>query len=425
MDLTVEGKVYLNGNLNNCCIGIKDGKISKIKKILKSENHKYYRNSIIIPTGVDIHVHFRDPGMTHKEDFSTGSKSAAFGGISCVLDMPNTIPQTTTVKDIKEKIKIAGKKSYIDFGIYSGITNNNIDKIPEIKKYCNGFKIYLGKSTNSMNLDNQNLNQLKKIDFNNKPILIHAEDEECLNSNKLKEKNLVDHIKSRPPECERKAINEIINKLYDNNLKIHICHISSYEGINLIKKFKNVTCGVTPHHLFLNIENKQKNQSFFKTNPPIRQNCEREYLLKSLQNNNIDVIESDHAPHTFDEKNIDFDKAPSGVPSVETMLPIFLYLTYKGKISLNKIIKLFCEKPSEILNIPKGKIEIGRDADLLIVDLKKISKIKNDKLHYKCGWSPFENFQAIFPKHVFIRGEHLIKDGEIILNNGFGNFIGG
>ncbi|GAG40449.1 unnamed protein product, partial [marine sediment metagenome] len=111
--------------------------------------------------------------------------------------------------------------------------------------------------------------------------------------------------------------------------------------------------------------------------------------------------------------------------SVETMLPIFLYLTYKGKISLNKIIELFSEKPSEILNIPKGKIEIGRDADLLIVDLKKISKIKNDKLHYKCGWSPFENFQAIFPKHVFIRGEHLIKDGEIILNNGFGNFIGG
>ena len=341
------------------------------------------------------------------------------------LDMPNTIPQTTTVKDIKEKIKIAGKKSYVDFGIYSGITNNNIDKIPEIKKYCNGFKLYMGKSTNSMNFDNHNLESLKKIDFNNKPILIHAEDKECLDDNESIEKNLIDHMNSRPPECEKKAINDVINKLYGNNLKIHICHISSYEGINLIKNFKDITCGVTPHHLLLNIENIRKNQNFFKTNPPIRQNCVREYLFKSIQNNIIDIIESDHAPHTFNEKNIDFDMAPSGIPNVETMLPIFLYLTYKGKISLNKIVELFSEKPSEILNIPKGKIEIGRDADLLIIDLKNTCKIKKDNLHYKCEWSPFENFRAIFPKHVFIRGEHLIRDGEIILNKGFGNFIGG
>ncbi|MCK5301307.1 MAG: amidohydrolase family protein, partial [Thermoplasmatales archaeon] len=129
MDLSVEGKVYLNGSLNNCCIGIEDGKISKIKKILKSENHHYFGNNLIIPAGIDIHVHFRDPGMTHKEDFSTGSKSAAFGGISCVLDMPNTIPQTTSVQNLKEKIRMAGKKSYVDFGIYSGITNNNLNRI--------------------------------------------------------------------------------------------------------------------------------------------------------------------------------------------------------------------------------------------------------------------------------------------------------
>jgi dihydroorotase len=424
MDLSVEGKVYLNGSLNNCCIGIEDGKISKIKKILKSENHHYFGNNLIIPAGIDIHVHFRDPGMTHKEDFSTGSKSAAFGGISCVLDMPNTIPQTTSVQNLKEKIRMAGKKSYVDFGIYSGITNNNLNRISEIKKYCNGFKLYMGGSTNSMNFDNQNLKLLQNINFDNKPILIHAEDKECLDNNKFKEKNLMDHIRSRSSECEKKAIYDIIENLKGNNLKIHICHISSSEGINLLKKFRNITCGVTPHHLFLNVENQKKNQSFFKTNPPIRQNFEREYLFKCLQNNVIDVIESDHAPHTFNEKSIEFNEAPSGIPGVETMIPIFLYLVHKGKLSINKIVKLFCEKPSEILDIPKGKIEIGRDADLMVVDLKKTCKINQDELHYKCGWSPFENFQAVFPKHVFIRGKHLISEGDLILNKGFGKYIG-
>jgi dihydroorotase len=424
MDLTVEGKVYLNGNLNNCCIGIEDGKITKIKKILKSENHKYFGKNLIIPAGIDAHVHFRDPGMTHKEDFSTGSKSAAFGGISCVFDMPNTIPQTTTVENLKDKIRMAERKSYVDFGLYSGITNNNINELSELEKYCNGFKLYLGGSTNSMAFDNENLKLLKDLNFNDKPILIHAEDKECLDDNRIIEKNLVDHIKSRPYQCEKKALNDIIKTFNENNLKIHICHISSSVGINLLKS-RDITCGVTPHHLFLDIENKKRNQSFFKTNPPIRQNFERDYLFKCLQNKNIDIIESDHAPHTIDEKNIEFDNSPSGVPGVETMIPLFLFLANKGILSINRIVEIFCEKPSEILNIPKGKIEIGRDADLMIVDLKKTCKIKEERLHYKCGWTPFENFYAVFPKDVFIRGEHLIRDSEIIVNKGFGNFIGG
>jgi dihydroorotase len=425
MDLTIEGKVYYNGTLNNCCIGIENGKITDIKKILKSDDHYNFNSKLIIPAGIDIHVHFRDPGMTHKEDFSTGSKSAAFGGISCVFDMPNTIPQTDSIQNIKEKIRIAEKKSYIDFGVYSSITNSNINKISEIKKYCNGFKIYLGESTNSINFDTKNLSLLKNIDFADKPILVHAEDKECIDSNKIKEKNLLDHIKSRPSICEKRAIKNIISNLHLSKLKIHICHISSYDGIQLLKKYNNITCGTTSHHLFLDIENKKKYQSFFKTNPPIRNKFEREHLFKCIQNNSIDIIESDHAPHTYNEKNVDFDNAPSGVPGVETMMPIFLFLVNEGRLSINRMVKLLCEKPSEILNIPKGKIEIGKDADLIIVDLKRISKIHQDKLHYKCGWSPYENFKAIFPKHVFIRGQHIIRDYEMMLNKGFGNFIGG
>jgi dihydroorotase len=363
--------------------------------------------------------------MTHKEDFSTGSKSAAFGGISCVFDMPNTLPQTDSIQNIKDKIRIAEKKSYVDFGIYSGITNNNINNISEIKKYCNGFKIYLGGSTNSITLDNENLPSLKIMNFDDKPILIHAEDKDCIENYKFKEKNLMDHIRSRPSICEKNAIDNILKYLYRSNLKIHICHISSYEGIKLLENTKNISCGVTPHHLFLNIENKTKNQSFFKTNPPIRQNFEREHLFKYVQNKSIDVIESDHAPHTFDEKNVDFENAPSGIPGVETMMPMFLYLVSEGRLSINRLVELFCEKPSELMNLSKGRIEIGKDADLIIIDLKQVNKINQKQLHYKCNWNPYGNFKAIFPKNVFIRGEQLIKDYEMILNKGFGNFIGG
>ena len=141
MDLTVEGKIYNNGIFQNCCLGIKKGKIVAIKKILKGDCHIDFKNKLIIPSGIDIHVHFRDPGQIHKEDFSTGSKAAAFGGITCVFDMPNTIPQTTTQQNLTEKIYLAEKKSYVDFGVYAGISNNNMDKINELSKTCNGFVV--------------------------------------------------------------------------------------------------------------------------------------------------------------------------------------------------------------------------------------------------------------------------------------------
>ncbi len=425
MDLTIEGRVYLNGNLTNCCIGIEKGKISKISKILKSENHMNFGNNLIIPAGIDIHVHFRDPGMTHKGDFLTESISAAFGGISCVFDMPNTIPQTSTVKNLKDKIRIAEEKAFVDFGLYSAITNDNINNISEIIKYCNGFKLFMGESTNSMLLDKKNLSNLKNLNLANKPILVHAEDKECIDKNKFIERNLIDHIKSRPSDCEKKAIIDLMYYLRDSNFKIHICHVSSSDGVKTINKFNNITCGVTPHHLFLNIENQKSNQTFLKTNPPIRRRIEREYLFKCIQNNIINVIESDHAPHTYDEKNMDFNEAPSGIPGVETMMPIFLFLAQKGRLSINKIVELLCEKPAELLNIPKGKIEVGRDADFIVVDLKKIVKIHQEELHYKCGWTPFENFQAVFPKHLFIRGKNLIKDNVLISKKGFGTFVGG
>ena len=165
-------------------------------------------------------------------------------------------------------------------------------------------------------------------------------------------------------------------------------------------------------------------QTFYKVNPPLRSSFDKESLFNAARNGIIDVIDSDHAPHTKEEKDTEFDEAPSGLPGVETMFPLFLYLAKKEKISFQRVISLLCRRPAEILDIPKGKIEIGTDADIIIVDLKDETKIKADGLHSKCGWTPFEDWPAIFPSHVFTRGEKLIEDSSIQVKQGFGKFVG-
>ena len=426
MNLVIEGKTYINGSFQNYCIGIDDGKITAIKKILKGDTHLDFGNKLILPAGIDIHVHFREPGLIYKEDFSSGSVSGAFGGISCVFDMPNTIPQTTTLKEINNKINLASKKSFVDFGVYCGVTNNNIQDIETLATKCNGFKIYLGSSTNTLLFDKKNLKDaLQNISKTNKPVLFHAEDEELLLKNKKVENNLLDHIRARPSICEVNSIKDIFKESQKMNLKIHICHISSIEGLELLKnRPKTITCGLTPHHALISAEKNNFLQTYYKVNPPIRSSFDKESLFNAVKNGIIDIIESDHAPHTKEEKETIFNIAPSGMPGVETMLPLFLFFAKKEVIPFSKVISLLCEKPADLLNVPKGYIQIGKDADLIVVDIKKEAKIKSESLHSKCKWSAFEDWEAIFPTHVFIRGENVIEDNEIQVSQGFGRFVG-
>ena len=426
MDLIIEGKAYINKTFEKCCIGIEGGKISTIKKILKGDEHLDFSSKLILPSGIDLHVHFRDPGFAHKEDFQTGSLAAAFGGITCVFDMPNTRPQTISVDSILEKKRIAENKSFIDFGLYAAISNNNIKNIIELSKNCSGFKIFLGSSTNSLQLSEQNLKDaLQKVSQSNKIALIHAENEQCLKKYKAIEHNLKEHLKCRPSKCEETSIRNVLSICKDVPSKTHICHLSSCEGFEILKtRPKNVSVGVTPPHLFFDINNIKANQSFYKVNPPIRSNYDRETLWYGVKNGFIDVSESDHAPHTIEEKEVDFNRAPSGLPSVETMFPLFLAEVKKEKLSFDRLISLMCEKPAELMGIPKGKIEVGRDADLIVIDFKEMRTIKADKLHSKCGWTPFEGMNAIFPSYVFVRGEKLIEEHELQARQGFGKYIG-
>jgi dihydroorotase len=424
-ELVIQGKAFLKERFETCCIGIDDGRITSIKKILTGDRIKRFSKQLILPGGIDLHVHFRDPGMLKKETFETGSKAAAFGGVSCVFDMPNTHPPTTTLQNLKDKITHAQKKSFVDFGIYAGITSKNIPDLTSFLPFCSGYKMFLGDSTEAFAVSLDLLPQIfETLKQSTKPILFHAEDNNCLKKHKDKERNLLDHHLCRPPNCEAESIQHILSISKGLSNPIHICHLSTLEGLALLKeKPESVTCGATPHHLLLSLKKVKTPESWYKVNPPIRPIEHSQALFQVLNQGFIDVIESDHAPHTLDEKQQNFDDAPSGIPGVETMIPLFLYLAKKQQISFPTLMNLCSRNPANIIGVPKGSITLDYDADFMVVDLRDEQRISPDLLHSEAAWSPFEDTKAIFPIHVFIRGRQVINDKELSESPGVGSHV--
>jgi dihydroorotase len=427
MDLVIEGKVLFQGTFQQCCIGITDGKIQAIKKILKGDSHQSFGTCCILPAGVDMHVHFRDPGMTQKETFASGSKAAAFGGLSCVCDMPNTIPPTTTLQALSDKIAHANETSYIDFGVYAGVTETNLSLMKELGIQACGFKVFLGSTTQALVVRPQFLKEILSMAQSvHKLVLVHAEDEMCLKQHQRSEQNLADHLCARPASCEIKAIQNVVNADRAVQTPVHICHLSSIEGFELLHNRPSyVSCGVTPHHALLEATHATLADTCLKVNPPIRTDFDRTALFAAVSEGVVDVLESDHAPHTVDEKTTNFAQAPAGLPGVETLYPLFLYMAKKGAITFQQLTSLVCQKPAKLLHIPKGDIVVGNDADLIVVDMKVEHTVQADRIHSKCGWTPFEGWPALYPSHLFVRGEPLIADYELQSRQGFGHSIGG
>jgi len=424
-DYIVEGKIFLNNSFQQCCIGIENKKITSVKKILTGAKKKRFPKQVVLPAGIDIHVHFRDPGFLQKETFQTGSIAAAFGGIACVFDMPNTKPQTINKTNILSKVEQANRKSVIDFGIYAGISDENIAFIDDFSSLVPGFKVFLGSTTNSQIFSKKNLPRLfKKINGSSKPVLFHAEDSQCLMENKREESHLLDHHNARPCDCETKAVQSIL-KHSPFPCPVHICHVSSIDALNILLMEKDfVSYGSTPHHCILNIDNKPgPHQSLFKVNPPLRPIDHQTALFNALIEGKIPILESDHAPHTLMEKSGNFSDAPSGISGVETMFPLFLSLAYQQKISFSEVISMVCEKPAKLLNLSKGLIKEGYDADFVVVDVKNQKKISAEILHSKARHSPFEGFNALFPQHVYVRGQPVIEEGFLIAKPGNGEHV--
>src|SRR3989338_8396064 len=385
--------------LKNCRILVKDkfysknilikkDKISKItNKEPKADQIIDVNNNFVLPGLIDAHVHMREPGLTHKEDFLTGSMAAAKGGVTTFLDMPNTVPPTTTISALEEKRKLASK-SVVNYGLNFGATLNNISDIKKAKNIA-AVKLYMDATTGDLKVGDYDA--IAGIFKASKLAIIHAED--------LSVKNAVDiFIKNR-----------IKNRL-------HVAHVSSekellYSKNNPIKK--QVTVEVTPHHLFMTEKDIQSLGAFAEMKPGLKTENDRKALWNGIESGMVDVIATDHAPHTKEEKEI--ANYPFGVPGLETMLPLLLDAFNNNKITLQKIIQLCCENPAKIFKIKnKGLLKEGYDADLVIADLEKRQAVRSEDLLTKCRWSPFEGkILKGWPVMTIVNGNVVYDGGEI------------
>lgn len=403
VDVAVSGRFYFRGNFKDLTVGITNGIITDIRKDLRAQVH-YTLEGGILPGGTDTHVHFRDPGETEKEDFGTGSMAAVYGGTTTVLDMPNNrAPVTDYEKYADKKAAIKGK-SFCDYGLYSLFTGSNSDIVSEESI---GFKTFLGGSTNSTGLGAIPQDQLSNLDLTGKRMVFHAESESCLQKNSREASSLMEHDQSRPSICEKEAVSYISDLTYGKKTVTHLSDLSSLPSGGK----SDFLVEVTPHHLLLN-ENMDLG-SKGKVNPPLRQRSVQENLLQAFVDGKIDIVSSDHAPHTEADKE-EFQYAKSGIIGVETRIPLMLGLVKKKVLPMDVFLKTAIEEPANSFGLRKGKIDIGYMADFFTVNFSDVRRINEERLHSKNAFSPFNGMDAVFPETVFIRGSPVLEDGEIL-----------
>ncbi|MES2155355.1 MAG: dihydroorotase [bacterium] len=426
-DLSVSGQVYQRGKLVPSVLHIdtRSGKIVRIAKSTTLATHIDLGNKAILPGGIDIHVHFREPGHTHKEDILSGSTAAAFGGITAYADMPNTLPATISARALREKLAIMAQKSVVDYGAWAGGSWYTGD-LPEMLKYAVGVKTYLGATTGDLLLEDQGKFQavLAAAGHAARPAVLHAEANRVLAHLRRSEAGLEDHDTLRPPLAEVEAIYDAMKAMagIKRPPTVHIAHIASPDAVQAATTAKFST-GVCPHHLLLDT-GAPLTHAYGKMNPPLRSPTMRKALWDLFAKGKIPILESDHAPHTSVEKEDNFHAAPSGVPGVETMIPVLLAQVKAGKIPLDIVVDAATKNPAALLGLTdRGTLEAGMKADFAAYDLKAPTKVDSAHLHSKCGWSPFDGHTAIFPTHTYLAGRPVIEDGDLVAAPGSGKSL--
>ena len=382
----------------------------------------------LIPGWIDDQVHFREPGLVHKGNISSESKAAVAGGITSYIEMPNTIPQTITGKALDEKIDIASKNSFANYSFLFGGTNNNIDEIKNFdKKKAAGLKLFLGSSTGNMLVDD--LDVLREIFLaTDLPIAVHCEDEDIIRENiKLykktygKEIPIEKHPMIRSEKACYLSSKKAIALARETGARLHVFHLSTAIETKLFDnniplEEKKITSEVCVHHLWFSEKDYQDKGNFIKWNPSIKKDTDQLALWEALNDDRIDILATDHAPHLESEKKLDYLNCPSGGPMVQHALPAMLTAHKKGKISLEKIVEKACHNPAKLFKIKKrGFLREGYFADLVLIDLEKKNKVLKDSLFYLCGWSPFEGttFESTVVK-TFINGKIVYDFGQIV-----------
>ena len=407
IETVICGRAYFNGELQYTEIGINDGKIVAAGRMVRGGDRRIDLGSsmTVLPGFMDPHVHLRDPGMTQKEDFSTGTLAAVHAGVTCVLDMPNTKPPVSDYETLMSKKRAVKGRAYTDYGLFAAVTPSlNAGMLAPLVP---GFKLFMGSTTGNilLNDDTELVPAVKAALATGKRVSVHAEDDSLIR--KEPAKCTRDHLRNRPAEAELNAIRRLASHF--KGQRINICHITTPEGLDMAKA-AGFTVETTLHHITFDVD--RNPGALYKVNPPIRNADCRDALYKRFLAGDMDMIGTDHAPHTEDEKSQDFDSAPGGMPGVETSMPIVMDMVRRELIPLSQAVRMGAEAPCAAFSIPKGRIAAGMDADLAIFDMRMSAPIDPKRMHSKCGHTEYGGFPAVFPRQVIVGGEVQIDGGE-------------
>lgn len=405
-------------------IGIHKGKIVEIStKISTPAQRTLDLNGLhVLPGLIDTQVHFREPGLTHKEDLESGSRSALFGGLTGFFEMPNTKPPTTSREALQQKFDLAKERCHVNYAFYGGSIGEDFEELARQEDHpnCPGIKIFMGTSTGGYLVDKDEILDII-LQKTRRRLVVHCEDEPTLQERR----HLIDkdpHPRTHPiwrnEQSALRATQRIVALARRHRHPLHILHVTTAEEVEFLRTQSDlVTFEVLPQHLTLEApECYERLGSLAQMNPPIRDRRHQDMLWKAVQQGWVRIMGSDHAPHTLEEKARPYPQCPSGLPGVQTMVPLMLNHVNNGKLKLTRLVQLLSENPSRLFSVKnKGRIQIGFDADFSIVDLKKARKVERKWIQSKCGYSPFEEMELVgWPHSVILKGELVFQEDQIL-----------
>jgi dihydroorotase len=371
----------------------------------------------LLPGVIDDQVHFRDPGLTHKEDLYTASRACAKGGVTTFLEMPNTNPNTISQAALEGKLALAAGKCLVNYGFYVGATPDNVDELKHAHR-TPGIKIFIGSSTGNLLVDSQEA--LERIFAETTlPACAHCEDETTVRANAERlagTTDITDHSRIRDHSAAIIATRRAIDLAKRHKHRFHVLHVSTGAETPLLADHDNlITAEVCPHHLFFNVDDYARLGSLVQMNPSIKTAEDNEQLWQALLDGLIQVIATDHAPHTLDEKRQPYPKSPSGLPAVENSLALMLDQVHRGRCTIEQVVGWMCDAPARVWDIvDKGRIAVGYDADLVLVDLNKTATIRNEEQETKSKWSPWHGETLTgWPVQTWVMGHEVFRDGVI------------
>lgn len=426
--LIKNAKIINRGKITSGDIYIKNGRIEQIGAGIDrpADREINAEGKYAMPGIIDDQVHFRDPGLTHKADLYTEPRAAVAGGTTTYMEMPNTVPNALTQELLEDKYRTAAKKSLANYSFFMGAGNDNLEEVlrTDAEQVC-GVKIFMGSSTGNMLVDNRTT--LERL-FSNVPLLIatHCEDEDTIRKNAAAYRAV--YGEEVPVEYHPRIRNEAgcfisssmaVDLAKKHNTRLHILHLSTREELDLFRNDiplseKRITSELCVHHLYFNSLDYVNYGTQIKCNPAIKDETNRAALLPALLDNRLDIIATDHAPHTWEEKQGTYFNAPSGVPLVQHSLNVMLEFYQKGEITLERIIEKMCHAPAECFRIKdRGYLEEGMFADIALLDLEEKWTVAKDNIHYKCNWSPFEKHEFTGKvTHTFVSGHLAYENGK-------------